>query len=356
MPMHHPTPRYTGVVMPAAGMPAATTVTPLRGATPARPLPAQGVSTRSRRAVMQYGVPVQARPWQVLLVPPTPGARTRAFALARWQARAFLGGLVMLLLLAASAVTAVIVALDNSDSLASNVEVASLRERVRIIEDSLTLARAVLADNIATASDANPASAKSATGGATAATARRTAAERMLARPTASAFAGSRAAIAGAGMEGLPVIGAIVSGFSNARRHPLLHVVRPHLGIDIAAARGTLVSAPAAGRVTYGGRSFALGLTLEIAHAAGISTRYAHLRSALVHVGDEVTRGAAIATVGSSGLTTGPHLHYEVAVNGRQVNPARFRMPQVNKPAAVPIPLPAAGAGAAKDDSASRHR
>ena len=305
---------------------------------------------------MQHGVPVRARPWQVLLVPPTPGARTRAFALARWQARALLSGLVVLLLFAAAAVSAVIVAIDGSDSLASNVEVASLRERVHTIEDSLALARAVLADNIATASDAHSAATASTIGGEIATTVRRRMAERILARPAASALAGRRAATLGAGMEGLPVIGAIVSGFSNARRHPLLHIVRPHLGIDIAAPRGTRVSAPAAGRVTYVGRSFALGLTVEIVHGEGISTRYAHLRSALVHVGDEVTRGAAIATVGSSGLTTGPHLHYEVAVNGRPVNPARFRLPQVSEPVAVPIPLPTAGAGAARDDSTSLHR
>jgi murein DD-endopeptidase MepM/ murein hydrolase activator NlpD len=125
------------------------------------------------------------------------------------------------------------------------------------------------------------------------------------------------------------VIGSIVSGFSSARRHPILHILRPHLGIDIAATRGTRVAAPADGRVTYVGRKFALGLTVEIEHADGVTTRYAHLRSALVHDGQTVVRGAAIATVGSSGLTTGPHLHYEVAINGRQVDPLQFRMPQL---------------------------
>ena len=343
------------VVMPVAGMSAGTTVTPLRGATPPRSLPAVGVDTRSQRAILRSGVPVQARPWHVLLVPPTPGARTRSFALAQWHARAFLGGLVLLLLLAASAVTAVIVAMNASDSLASNVELASLRERVHTIEDSLALARAVLADDIPT-SGAHTVSAAPAATGAIATTARRPMAERMFARPTSSGIARRHAAIPGAGIEGLPVIGAIVSGFSNARRHPLLHVVRPHLGIDIAAARGTRVSAPAAGRVTYVGHVFGLGLTLEIAHGEGITTRYAHLRSALVHVGEEVARGTPIATVGSSGLTTGPHLHYEVAVNGRQVNPTRFRLPQVSEQLAVPIPRPTAGAGAAKEDSATRQR
>ena len=116
------------------------------------------------------------------------------------------------------------------------------------------------------------------------------------------------------------------------------------------------MSAPAAGRVTYVGRYFALGLTVEIAHSNGVSTRYAHLRSALVTVGQEVPRGAAIATVGSSGLTTGPHLHYEVSVNGRQVNPVRFRLPQVGEPQEPPIsPAPVIG-GAVRDDAAPAHR
>lgn len=289
--------------------------------------------------------PVQYRPWHVLLVPPTPGARTRTFTLARWQARAVLGGLVALLLLAASAVTAVIVALDGPDGMASAVEVASLRARLSTLEDSLTLARAVLAEGGATETAATAPTTTPMTGGSNATTMRRPLVARILARTVP----GTRAATAS--VSDLPVIGAIVSGFSHARRHPLLHVVRPHLGIDIAAARGTRVSAPAAGRVTYVGRNFALGLTVEIAHADGISTRYAHLRSVVVHVGENVTRGATIATVGSSGLTTGPHLHYEVAVNGRQVDPARFRLPRVGATPEVPMSSSTAGAAAAKDDS-----
>lgn len=339
--------------MTAAGTPAATTVTPLR-ATPPRPIPAQHAEPRSRQLVLRRGVAVQQRPWHVLLVPPTPGARTRAFALARWQARVFLGGLVVLLVLATSAVTAVIVALDSPDFMASTVEVASLRERLRTLEDSLALARAVLADDGPPAVDASAVSTTPVTGATAATSAPRPLVARMLARSPSST--GVRPRTPMAGIEGLPVFGAIVSGFTNARRHPLLHVVRPHLGVDIAAVRGTPVSAPAAGTVTYVGRRFALGLVVEIAHAEGVSTRYAHLRSALVQVGEEVTRGATIATVGSSGLTTGPHLHYEVAVNGRQVDPMRFRLPQVGGALAAPAPMPTAGTGAAKDDSAPQHR
>lgn len=330
--------------MPAAGLPAASAIIPIRGATPPRPIPAQHADPRSRQLPMRREGPVQYRPWHVLLVPPTPGARTRTFTLARWQARAVLGGLVALLLIAASAVTAVIVALDGPDGMASAVEVASLRARLSTLEDSLTLARAVLAEGGATESAAT-APTTPMTGGSNVTTMRRPLVARILARTVPGAH------VATASVEDLPVIGAIVSGFSHARRHPLLHVVRPHLGIDIAAARGTHVSAPAAGRVTYVGRNFALGLTVEIAHANGISTRYAHLRSVVVHVGENVTRGATIATVGSSGLTTGPHLHYEVAVNGRQVDPARFRLPRVGATPEVPMPSSTAGAAAAKDDT-----
>jgi hypothetical protein len=80
--------------------------------------------------------------------------------------------------------------------------------------------------------------------------------------------------------------------------------------------------------VSFVGRRFAFGLVVEIEHADGMKTRYAHCRTALVKPGDEVKRGMTIATVGSSGLTTGPHLHYEMLHNGRQVDPLRFHLRQ----------------------------
>ena len=293
-------------------------VIPIRGITP----PSSAPALPRRRGP---SVPVEHRPWRVLLVPPTPGSRTRAFDLARWQARVILSTLVMLLLLAAGAVTAVMIALDAPDLLATSAEVATLRDRLSAVEDSLALARAVLANADAaptqpgTVSPASPMNAPS--------SARSDGNAPLLARIRARR-SGELASSPGLrGVEGLPVLGAIVSGFSNARRHPILHILRPHLGIDIAAVRGTSVVAPADGRVTSVGRRFSYGLTVDIEHAGGVSTRYAHLRAALVHEGQSVVRGAAIATVGSSGLTTGPHLHYEVTVNGKPVDPLRFRMP-----------------------------
>ena len=238
----------------------------------------------------------------------------------------------MLLLVAAGAVTAVIVALESPDLLATSSEVTALRDRLGAVEDSLALARAVLAESENVPADSSAAVPTPAAPTAVATSAGRRAS--LLARVRARTPA-TKSLIVPLSVEGLPVIGSIVSGFSNARRHPILHILRPHLGIDIAAKRGTRVAAPADGRVTYVGRKFALGLTVEIEHADGVTTRYAHLRSALVHDGQTVVRGAAIATVGSSGLTTGPHLHYEVAINGRQVDPLQFRMPQLGDSTAV---------------------
>ena len=352
MPMQRSTPRFTGAILPAAAAPHGGSVTPRHPHVAPHSMPARSGLVSAPSRPIRANVPVQRRPWTLLFVPPTPDERTRAFALRRWQVRAFLGGIVVLVALAASAVTAVIIVLGNPDVASPADEVAVLRERLRGVEDSLALARAALVDGGPTGSAASVAPPPPPVISRPSPTA--PVADRILARVPGPS--GSQALPVPAHLEGLPVIGAIVSGFSSARRHPLLHVVRPHLGIDIAARRGTRVSAPADGRVTYVGRSFALGLTVEIAHSNGVSTRYAHLRSALVTVGEDVARGAMIATVGSSGLTTGPHLHYEVSVNGRQVNPVRFRLPQVGEPLAPQVsPSPVSG-GATRNDSEPAHR
>lgn len=91
---------------------------------------------------------------------------------------------------------------------------------------------------------------------------------------------------------------------------------------------------------------------MEIDHGGGVTTRYAHCGSALVSEGAHVERGVAIATVGMSGLSTGPHLHYEVLVHGRQVDPLRYKLPQpadsaAARAAAQPVVTPATSAPAA---------
>ena len=122
----------------------------------------------------------------------------------------------------------------------------------------------------------------------------------------------------------LPVIGKITSGFAQSRWHPILNLFRPHEGVDISAPRGTNITAPADGRVTFVGRRLGDGLVVELDHGGGVVTLYAHCQRALVTKGDYVAAGAVIAKVGSSGLATGPHVHFEVMVNGRHVDPLRY--------------------------------
>jgi murein DD-endopeptidase MepM/ murein hydrolase activator NlpD len=125
----------------------------------------------------------------------------------------------------------------------------------------------------------------------------------------------------------MPTTGWLSSEFSRARFHPILHLARPHEGIDLAAPYGTPVVAPAAGRVMRISHQTGYGLVLEIEHGNGIETKYAHLSKVVVQEGQQVTRGQGIAAVGNSGLSTGPHLHYEVHVNGKVVDPLTYVLP-----------------------------
>ena len=97
-----------------------------------------------------------------------------------------------------------------------------------------------------------------------------------------------------------------------------------HTGIDIANKRGTTVSAAAGGKVTSAGWSGGYGYCIIVDHGNGMKTRYAHLSKILVSVGDSVSRGEKIGEVGSTGNSTGPHLHFEVIVNGSTKNPINY--------------------------------
>ena len=122
-----------------------------------------------------------------------------------------------------------------------------------------------------------------------------------------------------------PSTGPLSSLFSAGRYHPVLHITRPHKGIDIAAPVGEPILAPAKGVVRFAGnRANGYGNMVEIDHGFGYVTRFAHCSRLLVHDGEVVRRGQVIALVGATGLVSGPHLHYEVEVNGRQVNPLNF--------------------------------
>ncbi len=120
-----------------------------------------------------------------------------------------------------------------------------------------------------------------------------------------------------------PTNGWVTSSFGS-RKSPFTGQDEFHKGMDISAARGTPVYAPADGRVLDTGKDGAMGLTLSLAHTASLSTRYAHLQRVDVKPGQMVKRGDIIAYVGDTGRTTGPHLHYEVLLAGVPRNPARY--------------------------------
>jgi len=122
----------------------------------------------------------------------------------------------------------------------------------------------------------------------------------------------------------MPTPGYISSHFMAIRYHPILHENLPHEGIDIAAAYGTRILAAAAGRVSQAGWDGGYGLAVMIDHGYGLQTRYGHMSRIAVSVGQQVRRGDLLGYVGSTGLSTGPHLHYEVRVHGRAVDPLKF--------------------------------
>lgn len=118
----------------------------------------------------------------------------------------------------------------------------------------------------------------------------------------------------------LPIRGAIRSVFG-PRRDPINGRHRFHQGVDIAATRGTPIAAAAAGTVVFSGRNKGYGNMVMIEHADGRRTLYAHAESLFVRAGDQVRAGQQIAAVGSTGHSTGPHLHFEVREGNQAVNP-----------------------------------
>jgi len=97
-----------------------------------------------------------------------------------------------------------------------------------------------------------------------------------------------------------------------------------HTGLDIVAPMGTPIYAPAKGLVKAIGRDKRLGKYVILSHAKGIETRYGHVKGLFVRAGQKVKKGRKIACVGMTGRTTGPHLHYEVLVNGKYIDPRKF--------------------------------
>lgn len=120
-----------------------------------------------------------------------------------------------------------------------------------------------------------------------------------------------------------PVKGWVTSGFGT-RKSPFTGKRTMHSGLDIATKTGTPIKAPADGIVSYSDRKGAFGKVLVIDHGYGYTTFYGHCSALLKKVGDKVKRGDTVAKVGNTGTSTGPHLHYEVRVNGVATNPSKF--------------------------------
>ncbi len=121
-----------------------------------------------------------------------------------------------------------------------------------------------------------------------------------------------------------PILGRISSGFGDDRLSSSSGGTRPHKGVDIPAPPGTNIFAPADGVVSFAGRESEYGWLICLDHGHGYSTMFGHLKEFFVKAGERVRKGQAIGTVGMSGNSTGPHLHYEVRIHGNPVNPVRY--------------------------------
>lgn len=134
---------------------------------------------------------------------------------------------------------------------------------------------------------------------------------------------GQTLAPGGSGLLALPIDAPITSTFGQ-RRHPILDTTRLHAGIDLGAGHGTPVHASAPGEVVWAGPRGGYGNTVIIDHHNALATLYAHQSSVAVSVGQTVEQGQVVGAVGSTGLSTGPHLHWEVRERGTPVDPLRY--------------------------------
>ncbi|MGE5625189.1 MAG: M23 family metallopeptidase [Bacillota bacterium] len=123
---------------------------------------------------------------------------------------------------------------------------------------------------------------------------------------------------------GPPVTGGYISSTFGMRIDPFSGDLSMHSGMDFAGSEGEAVEAVAAGVVTWAGDRSGYGNMVEIDHGNGYATRYGHNQTILVHVGEIVKKGQEIALMGSTGRSTGPHVHFEVLYNGLAVDPAKF--------------------------------
>lgn len=239
--------------------------------------------------------------WTLLLVPPSITGIVRTFDVPRWTMRALLfislGSLGAALMVG----TALGSRMYEGQLTMMSDELARTELRVSSMSDTLRALRIIDFERTLAAAEA-------------------------LNRAAALPRSGSGAV--------LPVSGRVSSRFSYSRRHPILRIRRPHLGVDVSAPTGTPIIAPATGVVITVERSFTYGWVVELDHGDGVITRYAHCQSIEVEPGQQVIGGTTIATVGSTGLSTAPHLHYEVRVRGRAVDPLLYVVARPPRPPA----------------------
>lgn len=125
-------------------------------------------------------------------------------------------------------------------------------------------------------------------------------------------------------LAGRPILWGWMSSPYGERVDPISGKKAWHKGVDFAGKAGSDVVAVASGVITYAGKRYGYGLMVEITHSDGYVSRYGHHQEVTVQVGDVVSRGQVIALMGSSGRSTGPHVHFEVFKNGRRVDPAKY--------------------------------
>jgi murein DD-endopeptidase MepM/ murein hydrolase activator NlpD len=123
---------------------------------------------------------------------------------------------------------------------------------------------------------------------------------------------------------GRPIKKGWTSSYYGKRTDPFSGKLAMHKGMDFAGKEGSEIVAVAGGVVTWAGERYGYGELVEINHGNGYTTRYGHNAKLMVEVGDSVEKGQAISLMGSTGRSTGPHVHFEVLKNDRQVNPAKF--------------------------------
>ncbi len=128
----------------------------------------------------------------------------------------------------------------------------------------------------------------------------------------------------GRGVFGPPIPGAALTSLFGARVHPIFGTVRMHNGVDFRGTTGTPIRAAGGGTVVFAGPRGGYGNTVVIDHGGSLATLYAHQSAMYVGTGATVTPGQVIGAVGSTGFSTGPHLHFEVRLNGTPVNPLDY--------------------------------